>query len=277
MHLAITGGTSGIGKEKVKALAPKFSKIFLLVRNTEKAQELIDSIESNGKNDKFVIIPCDLADLSSVAEATEKVKSKTDEINVLINNAGGIFPERKVTKDNLELTFSANHMGHFLLTLKLMPLLLKTNGARIINVSSEAHKAASVNFKDLQSEIKFSSFRAYANVKLFNILFTKSLAEKFGDQGIYAYAYHPGVVNTNFGHQSKGIFKLLISLFKPFMVSPSKGAETGVYFSTSSDINEKNGKYFKKSKVAKPSDKAQSKIMREKLWDASEKLVSTYL
>ena len=158
-----------------------------------------------------------------------------------------------------------------------MPLLLKANGARIINVSSEAHKAASVDFKDLQSEKKYSSFKAYANVKLFNILFTKSLAEKFGDQGIKSYAYHPGVVNTNFGHQSKGIFKLLISLFKPFMVSPAKGAETGIFLSTSSEINGKNGEYFKKSKVAKPSDKAQSKILREKLWEASEKLAGAYL
>ncbi|MEX2512409.1 MAG: SDR family NAD(P)-dependent oxidoreductase [Cyclobacteriaceae bacterium] len=277
MNLAITGGTSGIGVEKVKALAPRFSKIFLLVRDIDKGKKLIEKIQPVGKEDKFILVPCDLADLDSVNKAAEMISSQTDTIDVLINNAGGIFPQKITTKDHLELTFSANHLGHFLLTLKLLPLLTNNKGARIINVSSEAHKAASVNLEDLQFEKGYSSFKAYANAKLFNILFTKSLAEKFGDRNIQAYALHPGVVDTNFGHQSKGIFKALLSLFKPFMISPKKGAETGIFLAITAKVPGKNGDYFKKSKVISPSKNAQSKKLRDQIWERSEKLVKHYL
>ncbi|MEX0883036.1 MAG: SDR family NAD(P)-dependent oxidoreductase [Cyclobacteriaceae bacterium] len=277
MNLAITGGTSGIGVEKVKALAPGFSKIFLLVRDIEKAKKLVGKIKPVGKEDKFVLVPCDLADLESVSKAAEMISAQTDSIDVLINNAGGIFPEKIITKNQLELTFSANHLGHFLLTLKMLPLLTNKNGARVINVSSDAHKAASVNLDDLQFEKGYSSFKAYANAKLFNILFTKSLAEKFGDRNIQAYALHPGVVDTNFGHQSKGFFKVFLSLFKPFMISPKKGAETGIFLATTAKVPGENGGYYKKSKIASPSKKAQSKKLRDQVWERSEKLVQPYL
>ncbi|WP_439482697.1 SDR family NAD(P)-dependent oxidoreductase [Cyclobacterium plantarum] len=273
MHLVITGPTSGIGAEKVKALAPKFTKIFLLVRDMEKARTLVNNLNSQDKADKFILVYCDLADLASVKKAAAEIAKHTDSVDVLINNAGGIFPEKTTTKDQLELTFSANHLGHFLLTLQLMPLLTHNSGARIINVSSEAHKAASVDLNDLQFEKGYSSFKAYANAKLFNILFTKSLAEKFGDQHIEAYALHPGVVNTNFGQQSKGFFKLLLSLFKPFMISPKKGAETGIFLASVNKVPGKNGDYFKKSKVSSASKKAESKKLRDQIWDRSEKLV----
>ncbi|MFO7823551.1 MAG: SDR family NAD(P)-dependent oxidoreductase [Cyclobacterium sp.] len=273
MLLAITGPTSGIGVEKVKALAPKFDQVFLLVRDIEKAKALVKKISTEDTAGKFIPVFCDLADLASVKKAAEVIRTHTDSIDVLINNAGGIFPERTTTKDELELTFSANHLGHFLLTKELMPLLTNGNGARIINVSSEAHKAASVNLNDLQFEKGYSSFKAYGNAKLFNILFTKSLAEKFGEQHIEAYALHPGVVNTNFGQQSKGFFKLLISLFKPFMISPGKGAETGIFLASTAEVPGKNGDYFKKSKVASPSRKAESKKLRDQIWEKSEELV----
>ncbi|SHN29646.1 NAD(P)-dependent dehydrogenase, short-chain alcohol dehydrogenase family [Cyclobacterium lianum] len=273
MKLAITGATSGIGAEKVKALATNFDQVFLLVRNLGKARTLVQSLNIPEKDNKFIPIHCDLADLSSVKKAADEIRSHTDSLDVLINNAGGIFPKRIQTKDQLELTFSANHLGHFLLTKELMPLLTKDQGARIINVSSEAHKAASVNWNDLQFEKGYSSFKAYANAKLFNILFTKSLAEKYGDQKIAAYSLHPGVVNTNFGEQSKGLFKLLLKLFKPFMISPKKGAETGIFLASTPKVPGENGAYFKKSKVARPSQTAESKKLRERLWERSEKLV----
>lgn len=277
MQLAITGATSGIGAEKAKALAPQCGRVFLLARNQEKAKELIQSLDPRGSKDKFTIIHCDLADLKSVAAAAKALHEATDNLDVLINNAGGIFPEKRLTEDGHELTFSANHLGHFLLTYLVMPLLLNGSGARVISVSSEAHKGAFVDRKDLELIRNFSSFKAYANAKLYNILFTKSLAEKYADKKLEAYALHPGVVNTGFGNQSKGVFKILLSFIKPLMISPAKGAKTGILLATTSKVPGKNGDYFKKSNVASISSSARSKKLRDQLWEYSMEQIKDFV
>ncbi|GAB3014025.1 SDR family oxidoreductase [Cyclobacterium sediminis] len=275
MKIAITGATSGIGKEKVKALAPLCEQMFLLVRDEGKAKDLIQSLPSH--QEKISVIYCDLSDLSSVANAASTLSHKTDQLNVLINNAGGIFPEKSITTDGHELTFCVNHLGHFLLTYLTLPLLISGNGAKIINVSSEAHKAANINQNDLELKNDFSSFKAYANVKLYNLLFTKSLAEKFSDKKIEAYALHPGVVNTNFGTQSKGIFKFLLFLAKPFMIGPKKGAQTGIYLASAQMDSLSNGGYYKKRKLAKAKKDASSKKLRDLLWQYSIAQIQPFL
>jgi NAD(P)-dependent dehydrogenase (short-subunit alcohol dehydrogenase family) len=277
MNLAITGPTSGIGAETVKALASKFDSIFLIVRNKEKGTSLVNSLLPFFRREKFIIVPCDLADLSSVAEAANFISGKVESLHVLINNAGGIFPQGKLTVDNLEQTFQVNHLGHFLLTMKLMPLLENAGEARIINVSSEAHRAARPNLEDVHNIANFRSFPAYANAKLFNILFSSSLSDKFGNRGIRSYSLHPGVVKTNFGGDFSGFFKFLIRLAQPFMIDAVEGAKTSVYLSTTSSNLLKNGGYFKKSKSATPSKTASSKKLGERLWTLSHSLVKEYL
>lgn len=277
MNLAITGPTSGIGVETVKGLASKFDKIFLLVRNEEKALSLIAESFPFHKEGAFVVIPCDLGSLSSVSKAANLIKDKTNSLHVLINNAGGIFPSGKLTADNFEETFQVNHLGHFLLTMKLMPLLENAGEARIINVSSEAHKAANPKLKEINDIMNYSSFPAYANAKLFNILFSKSLAEKYATKGIHSYALHPGVVKTNFGGDFSGVFKFLIKLAQPFMINAAQGAKTTVFLATTSTSSLKSGAYFNKSKPATPSKTAGSSTLREKLWTLSEDLVKEYL
>lgn len=276
MTLAITGATSGIGTETVKALAPQFGKIFLLVRNTEKAQQMVNQWIAEGSTANFHVIYCDLADLKTVAAAAEQIKAKTDRINVLINNAGGVNKDRKVTKDGLESSFSTNHLGHFLLTKKLMPLLLATASSRIINVSSDAHKIAQPDFEDLQSENSYSALKVYANVKLFNILFTRSLAERYGDKGIYAFALHPGMVKTSFGTGFTGIVKLGMKIIKPLLTSPKKGARTSVFLATDPSVLKHNGGYFKKYKLSSPSKAAESRELRDQLWEISERLLQLF-
>lgn len=275
MKIAITGATSGIGVEKVKALAPLCEQMFLLVRDEEKAKNLIQSLPTH--QEKITVIYCDLSDLNSVSKAASTLSQQCDDIDVLINNAGGIFPKKSITTDGHELTFSVNHLGHFLLTHLSLPLLSKGNGARVINVSSEAHKAASINEEDLELKDDFSSFKAYANVKLYNLLFTKSLAEKFSDKNIKAYALHPGVVDTNFGTQSKGIFKALLFLAKPFMISAKEGAQTGIYLATSDLDPKSNGGYFKKRKLVKTKGDTSSEKLRELLWEYSIRQIQPFL
>ena len=273
MNLAITGATSGIGVETVKALAPNFKEIFLLVRNTKKADELIAQWTDEAYSSNFHVIPCDLSDLSTVAAAAEKIQTLCPQLDVLINNAGGINKDRIVTKDGLELSFSINHLGHFLLTERLMPLLLGADRPRIINVSSDAHKVARPDMADLQSIKSYNALTVYANVKLFNILFTRSLVEQYGDKGIHAFALHPGMVRTNFGSGFTGLVKWGMKIIKPLMISPKKGAATTVFLAKDPSALQFNGGYFKKGKLSKSSEYAASEDLRNQLWEESEKLL----
>lgn len=277
MILAITGPTSGIGAITFQKLTPHFEKVLLLARNQKKAQEMIDSLPKE-QQAKAIYIHTDLASLDTVIDAVNTIQSKVSHIDVLINNAGGIFHEKTMTKDDFELSLSANHLGHFLLTNKLMPWLLKSSNPKVINVSSEAHKAAKVNFDDLNyKKNSYSAFNAYANVKLFNILFSKSLTERYGEQGLQAFSLHPGVVKTNFASEAGGIFKLFWVLAKPFMISAEQGAQTSIYLGKNKIPATQNGSYFKKSKPAKTSSSANSKSMREKLWYNSERMLEKWM
>ena len=268
----ITGATSGIGSATATALAQQGHTLYMLVRNVRKGEALKHDIIAKSGNKDVYVIQCDLADLQSVRRAADELKARLAEINVLINNAGGIFDRREVSKDGFEMTFATNHLGHFLLTTELMPLL-KNGKARIINVSSEAHKMGPADFNDLQAERSYSNFKAYGAAKLFNIYFAKSLAEKYGSEGITAFSLHPGIVNTGFGTGLSGLGKLLMWLGKPFMIDAEKGAETSVYLATEPGIEAQSGLYFKKKKVAKPAAAANDTAARNKLWDVSEQLI----
>lgn len=277
MRLAITGPTSGIGAETFRALVPLCEKVYFLARNPEKADQEMKKLSLQNRQ-KVDFIPMDLADLGTVKKAAQKIQESTEKIDVLINNAGGIFPTLERTKDGFELSFSANHLGHFLLTRLLIPQLLHNGNAKVINVSSEAHRAAKVNFADLQFEnSKYSAFNAYANVKLFNILFTRSLKAHYGDQGLKSYALHPGVVNTNFGKEANGIFKLFWKLATPFMIDANQGARTSIFLAKTHLPDNQNGYYYKNSKPSVPSSEARSEKYREKLWEKSMELVAPWM
>jgi len=270
----ITGATSGIGRETALGLAKKDHALWLLVRNVPKGEQLKKDIIAQTNNKNIHVVKCDLSDLQSVREAADELKSKLVLINVLINNAGGIFPERKLSKDGFEMTFVTNHLGHFLLTLSIMPLLEKGH-ARVINLSSDAHKAGRANFDDIQWEQhKYSASKAYGMSKLFNLYFTKSLAEKYAEKGISAFAVHPGVVRTEFGAGMGGFVKILLWLARPFMITAEEGAQTSIYLATEPGIEKKSSQYFIKKKTAKSTVLSWNEDNRNKLWDISKKLVN---
>ena len=274
----ITGATSGIGKETALALAKKDHAIYLLVRNVDKGEQLKKEIVAQTGNRSIFVIYCDLADMQTVRNAADELKGKLMAINVLINNAGGINASKQLSKDGHELTFAMNHLGHFLLTMSLLPLLQKGQ-ARIINVSSEAHRMARLQLlNDVELKQDYSSFKAYALAKLCNIYFAKSLAERYVASGVTAYALHPGVVNTGFGSQLGGLGKVLMLLAKPFMITAREGAQTTIYLAGETKLSPKlSGQYFKKSKPVKPTLAAQNTSARNKLWQISEELTAGFL
>jgi NAD(P)-dependent dehydrogenase (short-subunit alcohol dehydrogenase family) len=269
----ITGATSGIGKETALSLARQGHALYLLVRNTQKGDRVKQELVEQTGNKEINVIKCDLADLQSVRDAVAELSGKLFAINILINNAGGIFARRELSKDRFEMTFTTNHLGHFLLTTSLMPLLQKGQ-ARIINVSSEAHKRGNPQFDDLQWEQSYNAWKAYGMNKLFNIYFTQSLASKFANTGILAFSLHPGVVRTDFWIGFKGFGKLTTMMLRPFMITAERGAETSIFLATAPRLDKYNGGYFKKKKIAKTSAIATDTAARDKLWAISEKLIS---
>ncbi len=273
----ITGATSGIGKETALALAKKDHALYLLVRDMDKGETVKQELISASKNNNIYTVFCDLSDMESVHTAAQVLKTSLFSINVLINNAGGVFNQHQLTKDGFEMTFAVNHLGHFLLTTLLLPLL-ERGQARVINVSSNAHRFGKPMFKDLQWEnTLYSPLKAYGVAKLFNIYFTRSLAIKYGPKGITSFALHPGIVNSNFGEGLGGTGKTLLWLARPFMITPEQGALTSIYLATTSRIDAKSGKYFKNMKVTAPSARAIDEAGRNKLWDKSMELVQPFI
>ncbi len=268
----ITGATSGIGKATALALAKRGHALYILVRDVEKGEEVKREIIRQTSNHQIFVIKCDLSDLHSIRLAAEELSVKLFNINLLINNAGGMFSERQESADGFEMTFAVNYLGHFALTHYLMPLLTRGH-ARIINVSSEAHKMAKPNMSDLQLTEKYSPFKAYANSKLFNIYFTRSLAEKYADKGILPYALHPGMVNTAFGIDSTG-YKIMHLLARPWMITPEKAAEGVIQLAIDPKIEKKSGSYFNKLKAAKTASLANDKKFRDELWNISLQMIN---
>jgi NAD(P)-dependent dehydrogenase (short-subunit alcohol dehydrogenase family) len=264
----ITGPTSGIGEITAIELAKKGHHVYSLARNQQKADMVIAQIKAAKSDAQVSYVACDLANMNSVRQAAAELKNQLSHIDVLINNAGGIFPNKQKTVDGFDMGFATNHLGHFLLVNELQELLIASK-ARIISVSSMAHFGAKINWDDLQMERSYSAFGMYANVKLFNVWFTRELVQRFGAQGLQAYCLHPGVVRTKFAHEYKGFLKKLVELAGIFMISPYKGAKTTLYLATQPLKEEWNGRYFKNEKPAKMSRLAQSKSQSARLWDYS--------
>jgi len=217
-----------------------------------------------------------IADLSSLADirrlAVELPKA-APRIDVLINNAGAIFTQRETSVDGLERTFALNHMAYFLLTLLLLDRLKSGGHARIVNVASEAHRNARLDFNDLQTAQGYSGWLAYRRSKLANILFTRELARRLAGTGVTANCLHPGFVATEFGNNNGGAFRAALSVAKRFMaISPQQGGETLVYAASAKEIAGMSGVYFDKNRPRAPSEAAQDDDAAKRLWTMSEKL-----
>jgi NAD(P)-dependent dehydrogenase (short-subunit alcohol dehydrogenase family) len=268
----ITGANSGIGKATATTLAAKGYQVVFVGRNLQKAETVKQEIINATKNTAVDFVIADLRSLSQVRKCAEVFEKRYHKLDILINNAGVCLPERRITDDGFEEMFQINHLSHFLLTNLLIDCLKKSGAGRIINVSSAGYKSGKFDITNLQSEQRFGSFSTYCDTKLLNLLFTFELAKKLNGTGITVNALHPGVVNTNFAGEMRGILGLLNRLFKPFLLTPEKGAITSVYLSSSDEVNNITGKYFEKCKIVEPRNKNISVSSQEILWQKSLEL-----
>jgi NAD(P)-dependent dehydrogenase (short-subunit alcohol dehydrogenase family) len=269
-----TGATSGIGEAAVLELAGMGARIVVVARDQARAQSTMLKLEAKAPKLGHRL---HLADLSSMAETRKvgaAIAAGEPHIDVLINNAGALFSERRVTPEGLELTFALNHMAYFVLTEALRDKLVASAPARIVSTSSTAHLGMSLDFADLQSAKRYGGLRVYGRSKLANILFTRELARRIAGTGVTANCLHPGVVATRFGDSSGGLASLLFPVLRPFFLSPEKGADTIVYLASSPEVGKTTGAYFAKRKIAEPSRAARDDAAAKRLWEASEALAA---
>jgi NAD(P)-dependent dehydrogenase (short-subunit alcohol dehydrogenase family) len=271
--IVATGATSGIGEVAVLALAALGARIVFIARDEARAQATLRKLEAKAPGLGHRV---HLADLSSIAEtrkAGAAIATSEPRIDVLINNAGAMFADRRVTPEGLELTFALNHMAYFVLTEALREKLVASAPARIVSTSSTAHQGASLDFDDLQSAEGYSGFKVYGRSKLANILFTRELARRLAGTGVTANCLHPGFVATRFGHEAGGWTARVVPFLQAFAISPEKGADTIVYLASSPEVANTTGAYFVKRKITAPSRAAQDDAAAKRLWEASEAIV----
>ncbi len=269
----ITGATAGIGLVTARTLAEQGGIVAMVGRNLEKGEALASRIRATTGNDRIFYYNRDLSIQAEVRQLADEFLSQHDRLDVLVNNAGGIFLRRELTIDGIEMTFALNHLSYFLLTNLLLDVLKSSAPARIINVSSGAHRNRKINFDDLQFERGYRLFKAYGQSKLGNILFTYELARRLEGTRVTANALHPGLVATDIARDNGWLFRF----FQPILLrnarTPEQGAATGIYLATSPEITGVSGCYFHDKKAVRSSAASYDEEAARRLWEVSEKLV----
>lgn len=276
--VVITGANSGIGKEAAVALAAMGATTVLACRNAERARQAAAEVRARAASDAVHVVSLDLADLASVKAAASTIASDYGRIDVLVNNAGGIWTTRQTTAQGFEQTFGVNHLGHFYLTRLVLDLLVASAPSRIVNLSSAAHRLAArgMRWHDLQHQKRYSALGVYGESKLANVLFTRGLAHRLDPAVVTANAVHPGPVRSAFGMggDTKGLLGLANRLARPFEVTPAQGADTVIFLAFDPSVAGRTGGYWSNRTESRVSSHGRDDEAAERLWSESERLLS---
>lgn len=275
--MIVTGATNGIGLVTARELAHTGATVVLVGRNHQRMDATLEHIRlvvPDAKLDSFV---ADLSRTSEVQLLANHIINTYPRVDVLVNNAGAFFQSRQLSADGIEMTFALNHLAPFTLTNLLLNHMRASAPARIINVSSAAHQGAVIDFDDVQLAKKYSGWKAYAQSKLANLLFTYELADRLQDADIMVNALHPGFVNTGFAKDQSLFSTFFGVLQKYFAITPEKGAQTSIYLATNQELNGVTGRYFVESKPVPSSRASYDYTARRKLWELSTNLMNDHL
>lgn len=275
----ITGASSGVGKELAKALGGQGWRIIALGRDAARSASAEVEIRAASTGGGLDMILADLASLADTARAAQQITNLTDRIDLLANNAGGMAKEKVVTSEGLEANFSGNHLGAFLLTNRLLPVLRATasrlapGSVRIINSASDASEMVpGMDWNDLQCLNNFNPGLAYCRAKLANVLFARGLAIRLSGTGIVAHAVHPGTVDSNFASHADEATQSRIRTYS--MVTPAQGADSLIWLATADEPGRTSGGYFYLRKPRTPNPFADDESNSDRLWTESEKLIA---
>ncbi len=268
----VTGANVGIGKETAVALARAGARTLIACRDATKGAAAVDEIKRRSGNEQVELVSADFASFARTRAFGDEVRARVDRLHVLVNNAGLMLTSRALTEDGHETMFQTNHLGYFVTTHLLLPLLRAAGSARVVNVASAAHRGQRLELDDLDSERSFSPLGTYGRSKLCNVYFTYELAERLRGEPVTVNCLHPGVVGTDFGQKERGIFRALVRLAHPFMMTPEAGAATQIHLATSPEVEGVTGQYFDKKRAVKSSRASYDVEVRRALWRESERL-----
>ncbi|MEM7687810.1 MAG: SDR family NAD(P)-dependent oxidoreductase [Pseudomonadota bacterium] len=288
----ITGANSGLGLESARAMAARGAHVIMAGRDPAKLDTAFSEITALVPSAKLETILCDLASLDAVRACAAEANKRFDRIDVLINNAAVMACPLDHTEDGFELQFGTNHLGHFALTKGLMPLVLKGAGTpgsgRIVNLSSRGHQITPVNLEDPNFENReYNEWLSYGHAKTANALFSVGLEQRFGDQGVHAYAVHPGGIHTNLGRhlseeQEQALEERILANDPDFeFKSIPQGAATQVWAATTPQLEGRGGVYCEDCHVAEVDDESSTGGVRsyaldpktaDALWTLSEEM-----
>ncbi|KGN49937.1 short-chain dehydrogenase TIC 32, chloroplastic isoform X1 [Cucumis sativus] len=283
----VTGASSGIGTETARVLALRGVHVVMAVRNVATGREVQEAIIKENPTAKVDTMELDLSSMASVRNFASNFKSSGLPLNILVNNAGVMASPFLLSKDKIELQFATNHVGHFLLTNLLLETLKKTaknseREGRIVNVSSRRHQFSyreGIRFDKINDQSGYNGLSAYGQSKLANILHASELARQLKEEGvkITANSLHPGAIPTNLFRYHNLINGFLGVLGKHVMKNVQQGAATTCYVALHQQINGISGQYFADSNIAKANSQANDSELAKRLWDFTQKLVSSGL
>ena len=265
-NIIITGATDGIGLQAAKVIANKGYRVGLVGRNKEKGYQAKEIIVNSTSNDKIDFFECDLSLIKNVKKLSSQIKEKYSKIDVLLNNAGGANKNKIITSEGLEKTFATNQMNYFVLTTELLDIISESDDGRVVNVASNAHIGATIDYNNINSEKSFSPWTSYCVSKLMNIMFTYELA-KIQDK-VSVNVLHPGFVDTNIAGNEGNFIKYIVKFgSKLFARTVENGADSSIYLSTSDDVKGVSGKYFFKCRKIRSSKTSYIEDDWKKVWE----------
>jgi NAD(P)-dependent dehydrogenase (short-subunit alcohol dehydrogenase family) len=271
----VTGATSGIGKVTARELARRGATVVAVARDAGRGQAAVDEIKRDSGNEGVHLLVGDLSRQADVRRVAAEFLGKHDRLHVLVNNAGTMSPERRLTPDAIELTIATNHLAYFLLTDLLLGALRAAAPSRIVSVASSLHRGADLDPDDLSYDRRsYVSMKAYGASKLANVLWSAELARRIAGTGLTANCLHPGVIASNFSASGPGWMRVGMKLVTPFLLTPEQGAETSLYLATSPEVEKVSGKYFDRRKVVAPDARADDAALGRRFWEISESLVA---
>jgi retinol dehydrogenase 12 len=268
----VTGATSGIGKDTALRLAMLGATVIIAGRDAARSEAAASDLRRGVPGAQVETMTADLSSLAEVHRLAEQVTARHDRLDVLVNNAGVISMRPQLTASGLEITFATNHLGPFLLTNLLRALLQRSAPARIVTVSSAAHRRVRAIPWDDLARGGPGAARAYPVSKVLNILFTLELARRLTGTGVTANCLHPGFVRTALGRDVTGLPGAAVRLALYARPGPASGSRTSVYLASSAEVAGVTGGYFVRCKQAEPSPQAQDPAAAARLWALSEKL-----
>ena len=271
-NAVVTGGTAGIGRETVRALARQGARVLFTGRNAAAGETLIAEIRGEIPGANVAFLPVDFASLRSVQKLAGEIAARLQQIDILVNNAGLNASKESKTEDGIETVFAVNHLAPFLLTNLLLSNI--RDGGRIVNVASKMHSWRSMNFDDLEGRKNWSSITAYSQSKLANVMFTYQLAEKLAARKITVNCLHPGVIASDITRDMPGFVRFLAGVF---LKNTEQGAATSVYLAASPEVAGITGKYFDDKKAVMSSKESYDVEKQRRLWAISEAMVKAYL